>query len=340
MGDIYYKMKHNIALIGCGYWGNNYRKLLRNNKNLSLDYICDLNLDNGLDGTTKLINDYKRILDDNSIDSVIIATPTETHYEIAKNSLNANKHILIEKPMTMNSKESRGLIKIAKENDRKLMVGHVFIHHPAIQYLKESIDNGELGDILFMDARWLGYGIVREKENVLWDLAPHNLSLFLYLNKTKPRSINSFAYSLKGISNDKEDLAQLSLKFEGGNPIGCLNVSWIHPQKIRELTVVGNKKMAVFNDTSNEKLTFYNIDSEDPSKVDQEKYSKYKKISSSFSPNLKGISPLESQCNNFFESIEQDKNPLSDGENGLEVVRLLEYAQESIDNKGKEILIK
>jgi predicted dehydrogenase len=333
-------MKHNIGLIGCGYWGNNYRKLLKDNQKMNLIYICDLKLNDFSEGKSKMTNDYKDVLNDNSIDSIIIATPTETHYEIAKDSLNAGKHVLIEKPMTMNSKEAKGLIKIAKENEKKLMVGHVFMHNPAIQYLKKSIDRGELGDILFMDARWLGYGIVREKENVLWDLAPHNLSLFLYLNNPKPRSVNSFANSLKGISKDKEDIAQINLKFEGGYPIGCLSVSWIHPKKIRELTVVGNKKMAIFDDLSREKLTFYDIDVDDPSSINPEKYVIYGKIGSSFSPSLEGISPLEAQCNNFFESIERDTQPLSDGENGLEVVKLLEYAQKSIKNKGREILIK
>lgn len=328
-------MKQNIALIGCGRWGKNHRKLLESRDDIKFSYICDTAMEEDRNSSPIIINNYHEALEDKLVDAVIIATQISKHYEIAKDSLNAGKHVLVEKPITDNSKDAEDLIKIAKENNKQLMVGHVFMYNPAIQYLKQKIDEGDLGEILYMNARRLSPGMLRERirhYDVLWELGIHDLSMFLYLSgkDNKPTSINAFGDSLSNLSGNLDDISTLNIRFKK-EPISCsLTTGWAYPKFVKELAVIGTKKTAIFDDTAtNEnKLTFYDFVIERGGNTSP----------NSYSPILKNISPLENQLNHFINCIKNNVMPISDGKNGLEVVKLLEYADESIKSK-KEVLI-
>jgi len=324
-------MKQNIALIGCGRWGNNHRELLESREDIKLSYICDSILNDKLVNGINFTKDYNNALEDKLVNAVVIATPPSTHYQIARDSLNAGKHVLVEKPLTGNSKDAENLINVAKENDKQLMVGHTFIYNPAIQYLKKEIDNGRLGNILYMNARRLSHGIVRERAReygVLWESGLHDLSMFLYLSGKKPISVNAFGDSISKLSGDLDDISTLNLRF-GKNPISCsLTVGWAYPKVVKELSVIGTKKTAIFDDTKDNKLTFYDF------AIKKGRAEK----SNIYSPQLSDISPLENQLNHFLISIISNKPPISDGRNGLEIVKLLEYADKSTKSK-KEVFI-
>jgi len=324
-------MKYNIALIGCGRWGKNHRKLLEDREDINLSYICDTAMKEDRDGEPIITNNYHEALEDKLVDAVVIATQIGLHYEIGKDSLNAGKHVFVEKPMTDNSKDAMDLIKIAKRNKKQLMVGHVFMYNPAVQYLKQKIDEGYLGKVLYMDARRLSSGILRERirhYDVLWELGIHDLSMFLYLSGKKPESINASGDSLSNLSESLDDISTLNLKFNK-EPINCsLTIGWAYPKVVKELVVVGEKGTAIFDDASDNKLTFYDFVLKKGGEG----------VTNSYSPNLPNISPLENQLNHFLHCIKNDVKPLSDGENGLEIIKLLEDADKS-KKEGKEVFI-
>ena len=324
-------MKHNIALIGCGRWGKNHRKLLESRDDVKLSYICDTAMKEDKNSEPIITNNYHDALEDKLVDAVIIATQIGLHYSIAKDSLNAGKHVFVEKPITDNSKDAKDLINIAKINDKRLMVGHVFMHNPAIQYLKQKIDEGDLGRILYMNARRLSPGMLRERirhYDVLWELGIHDLSMFLYLSGKKPISINASGDSLSNLSGKLDDISVMNLRFDGEPISASLTTGWAYPKVVKELAVIGTKKTAIFDDISKDKLTFYDFPLEKDGSTSP----------ISYSPTLPDISPLENQLNHFLYCIKNDVNPISDGENGLEIVKLLEYADESI-KLGKEVFV-
>lgn len=329
-------MASNIALIGSGYFGSNYRRIIDNREDLSLGYVCDLSINEGVRGDTKLIKDYRQILDDGNIDSVIVATPTNTHYKIVADILNSGKNVLAEKPLAYTSEQVQNLIDLSNSNKKKLMVGHVFLHNPAIQFLGDSIKEGELGNVLYMNSRRLSYNIIREKdrkEDALWDLGLHDISMFLYLSPSSPKSVNVFAKSLSEVSGNLEDLVKLNMEFEDSS--SChLNASWAYPKKVRELVVVGDRKMAIFDDTAKNKLTFFDIN------INTSDDDFFKRDVGTFTPELPSISPLEAQINHFVKCVKEDLTPLTDGYNALKVIETLEYASDSMKNNGKEVLIR
>jgi UDP-2-acetamido-3-amino-2,3-dideoxy-glucuronate N-acetyltransferase len=325
-----------FGLIGCGFWGKNHKKLMENKKNINLKYICDLKIKEGKENNIIMIKDYHKILNDKEVNAVIIATPPSTHYKIAKESLISGKHVLVEKPMTSNSKEAEKLIEIAEKNKKHLMVGNIFMYNPAVQYLKKIIEKKEIGKIMHIDVRRCSKGILKERtreDNVLMDVGIHDISVFLYLIQEKPLSVNAFGNSLSELSGELEDIAILNLKFKD-SPVKCsLNVNWASPRIIKEISVIGDEKTAIFDDTSKEKLKIYEIALKNSNK------SSFEDTLQTFSPVLQEISPLELQFDHFIECIQTEKKPLSDGKNGLEIIKILECAQESMKNNGKEVLI-
>ena len=308
-----------VGLIGIGLWGMNYIKTLKNIRDIKLNWISSPNrrIKDVLPGC-KFTHDYNDILEDDKIDSIIISTPPRTHYELAKKALSSGKDVLVEKPMTLSSKEALELHNLSLEKSRILMVGHVYLYNPSTNELKKMIESNDLGDLLYFHSNRSSPKPSRLDVSVMWDLAPHDISLINYLAEETPISV-----SAKGrcfLDSEFENVVNISLDY--GNIGGFIHSSWIEPEKTRKTIIVGTKKRVVFDDTSTEKLKIYSADNE----------------KSFYSPFVDKRSPLEFQCLHFLDCFRNRKRPLSDGHNGYVNVKILEYAQESLDT-GKEVKI-
>lgn len=312
----------NVGLIGCGYWGKNYVKTIKEINGMDLKWIYNKNKDvskENIPKGAKFTKNYKEILFDKEVDAVIIATPPKTHYEIAKHALKFGKDVLIEKPITCNSKKALELVLLADQKSRILMTGHIFLYNSSIQILKESIDKNEFGNIFSFYSRRTGLGPVREDVSAMWNLAPHDISIMNFLIDDVPKTIsaNGSSFLKKGI----EDVVDLSLEYKNGI-YGSIHVSWIEPNKIRETIIVGDKKIAIFDDTSENKLKIFN----------KTKDNFNEEVIKSEFPDK---SPLTNQCSHFLNCIQTRKNPLTDGYNGYIVTKILESAQESLKSGEK-----
>ena len=332
----------NLGLIGAGIWGTNFIRIINQHKGCRLYGICDKNekileKNRSNDSSIHLItNDYRELLDNPEIEAVIVATPVVTHYEIVKYALDHGKHVLCEKPLTISSRESLELKEIAKKNQCILMTGHIFLYNEGIIYSKEKVESGFLGDILYIHFQRTGLGPIRQDVNVLYDLASHDISMVLYILGKAPLSVSAFGQS--HIQNDKEDVAFVQLEFDNKIMVN-IHVSWIDPNKERKMTIVGTKKMLIFNDVSiDEKVKIY------------DRGISYQTTSGDFGdfqlairdgkiviPNIKYPEPLMQEFNTFVDSIHQNKNPLSGGQYSFEVIRILEAAQKSLAQDNQKI---
>ena len=334
----------NVAVVGCGYWGPNLIRNFNQIPNCTMKTCCDLDEEKldwmkrlypGIETTTH----FESIIQDSSIDAVVISTPVYTHYELAKQCLSHNKHVLVEKPLASSSVQCVDLIKLAEENNRVLMVGHTFEYTAAVNKIKELIKNGELGEIYYVSCTRVNLGLFQPDINVIWDLAPHDLSILLYVFGEPPVTINAHgkAHIKKGI----EDVATLTLNFSN-NIMSFLQVSWLHPDKIRNITIVGDKKMLVYNDISpNEKIKIFDKGVEVPPYYDSftDFYLSYR-YGDIFIPRLNETEPLRTECEHFLDSIKNETRPRSDGYSGLRVVSILEAANRSLRNNGIQESIK
>ena len=333
----------NIGVVGCGYWGPN---LIRNFHSLGDAHVkmaCDADtkrlahmqsLYPGVEVTT----DFETMVNNDEIDAIAIATPVSTHYELAKKSLLAGKHVFIEKPMAASSFQCEDLVDIAKNNNRTLMVGHTFVYTAAVRKIKQIIDSGEIGDVLYISSRRLNLGLFQKDINVVWDLAPHDLSIILYLMKDEPDFINcqGKAHFVPGI----EDVATLSLQFPNGR-FATINSSWLDPQKIREMKIVGTKKMIVYDDIEPmEKIKLYDKSVQVPDHYDTYAEFHYAyHYGDVYSPYIKQVEPLKIECQHFVDCINNNEIPESCGEKGLQVVKILEAANSSLEKNGSAIAL-
>ena len=311
-----------LALIGCGYWGKNYVKTFESIPEAKIKYVYDLNKPSIiLPEDIIFTQNFDDIINDQEVKGVIIAIPATKIFEITKKFLEAGKNVLMEKPMTDTSEKAKKLIEIAEKKNLILMVGHIFTYHPAITKLKELMDSKELGNIKYIYSIRVAPGPVRNNDevNALWDLAPHDISIFLYLLGKEPTEIKAFSSNF--LRKDIIDSASFILKFN--EIIAETHVRWWDAEKIRKFTVIGDKKIAVFDEASTEKLKIY-------SKRVEINNGKTKIIDEGmFAPNLDTTSPLEIQCRHFLNCIKNNKKPLTDGKNGYNVVKILE----DIENK-------
>ncbi len=294
----------NIGLVGCGYWGKNiYRVLLE----LDLLYkFYDLQKINSV----FYVDSLDVILDDQKTDAVIIATPASTHYEIAKSALLAGKHVLVEKPFVLCSRDAEELIKLAKSKQKVLMVGHLLHYHQAIIRLKELVNSGRLGNLRYIYSSRLNYGKIRTEEDVWWSFAPHDISIILSLIRHSPDSVSAFGS--KFMNKNIADVAMTSLEF--GRIVAHIYVSWLCPFKEHELLVSGDKGSLVFDGVLNS-LTHYQQTGERRI-VNPVLFEKYE--------------PLKMEIEHFVDCIENGKRPTTDGEEGLAVVRILEKVSKEI----------
>lgn len=341
----------NLGIVGCGYWGPNLVRNFNSIPDSEIVYCADfdekrLQHIKSLYPKTRTVRDYREIVDKKEIDAVIVATPIETHYKIAKDFLNAGKHVLIEKPITNSSEEAKELINLAEKNKRVLMVDHTFEYSAPVRKIKEIIDKGELGQIFTIDMIRVNLGLFHEKANVIADLAPHDISMLLYYLGRMPLSVRAIgnSYIREGIEDD----AHINLEFSD-KVMANIHLSWLDPMKIRKTTIVGNKKMLVFDDISeNEKIKIYDkgVTIEKNNIPKQPYYDTYEQWALSYrsgevySPKIENKEPLNVMAMDFIDCIKNNKKPLTDGYSGLKVVKVLEAMQESLKNDGKKVKLE
>ena len=326
-----------LAVVGTGYWGKNIVRAFSNTQPSVLYACCDADQDRLQQIKTsypgiQTYTSYDTLLQDTKVNAIAIATPSPTHFILAKQALASGKHVYVEKPLTMTVSESSELIDLAARHKRILMVGHLMIYHPAIQKLKDIIDSGELGDIFYVYTQRLNLGIIRENENAWWSLAPHDISIILYLSGSIPSriSVNGQGY----LRSHVQDVVFADLKFEDGR-MAQIHVSWLDPHKMRKLTVVGSRKMVVFDDMEPiEKLKIYDKGVE--AKLGYESYGDALTVRQGdiYIPNVTMEEPLKIECQHFVHCVMNGHKPETDGENGLAVVKILEAGQQSLDSSG------
>lgn len=326
-----------IGLIGVGYWGSNYVRVFNEMPESELKWIADLDINKLEEFKSKYPNlnsttDYEDVLDDPEVDAVCIATPPETHFDIAKEFLKNGKDILIEKPFTLKSDHARQLKRISKENGQIIMVGHIFEYNPAVQKLQDIVSGGELGDIQYMHAERTGLGPIRSDVSALWDLAPHDVSTFSYLRDEEVMSVRCIG---KSFLQDVYDSVFIFLNFDDGSS-GFIHSSWLYPHKTRKTTVIGDKKMAAFNDTNPEQiLQIYESNVERTEKSFELGEYHYKvREGDVVLPYVDQREPLKVQVEHFLKSIESREPPLTGPNEGIRVVEILEAAEMSLSKDG------
>ncbi len=330
--------KINIAVIGCGYWGPNLIRNFNQIGECNVKYCCDLCESKLLRMKTMYPNievtqNLDDICNDDSVQAVAIATPVYTHAKIASQCLKCGKHVMIEKPMASSAEQCVSLIKLAEKSNKVLMVGHTFEYTAAVNKAKEIVNNGDLGDIYYISCVRVNLGLFQPDINVVWDLAPHDISIILYILNEFPLSINGQGKA--HFKEDIEDVATVTLNFSNGT-IAFLHDSWLDPDKIRKITIVGSKKMLVYDDISqNEKIKIYDKGVEAPPYYDS--YADFHfayRYGDIYTPRLNEYEPLKNECEHFLDCILSNKRPRSDGYSGLRVVSILEAANRSLKNGG------
>ena len=324
-----------VGIIGYGYWGPNLTRNFFGLPDAQLIAIADLKEENlkraqSLYPQVVLTKDYQDLFN-LELDAVVIATPPITHYAVAKDCLMHNLHVLVEKPMTSKSEQAEELIDLACARGLTLMVGHTFEYNSAVIALKKYIDSGELGRIYYLDIARLNLGLFDRNSNVLWDLAPHDISILSFLLQKNPISVSAQGSQcvFKGIF----DVAYLNLIYPD-NIRAHIHVSWLDPCKVRRVTVVGSKKMVVFNDMeTDQKIKIYDKGVDTPDYTDgfSEFQTNYR-TGDIVIPNVRFIEPLRHECQHFIDSIINHTDPCSSGADGLRVIKILEAAQVSISN--------
>jgi predicted dehydrogenase len=327
-----------VAVVGAGYWGPN---LIRNFQMLDeVESVVACDLDEGrLAKMRKLFYGietsvhYDEVIGRTDIDVVVIATPVSTHHQIAKKALLAGKHCFIEKPMTASVSEAEELIEIAGRSGLKLFVDHTFIYTGAVRKMKEIITSGRLGEIYYFDSVRINLGLFQHDVNVIWDLAPHDLSIMDYLLGQKARSVS--AIGACHVGNGLEDIAYLTLEFEN-NLIAHFHVNWLAPMKIRKTLIGGTRSMIVYDDTeASEKVKIYDKGIDVTTREGVYDTLVQYRTGDMLSPKLDQEEALAVGTRHFIDCILNDSQPLTDGDAGLNVVRILEASAISIKNRGQ-----
>lgn len=331
-----------VAVVGYGYWGPNLARNFHQLQGAELAYVVDQDASARVKAQRlygcKTAEQLDDILTDSALDAVVIATPARTHYMLAQAALNAGKHVFVEKPLTMDVNEGEQLVVQAQQAGLILMVGHVFEYNPAVTYIKQLIDNGDLGDLLYLYSRRVNLGRLQSDVNVLWSIAPHDISIALHLLGRMPEAVRCQGAScLNGVV---EDVVFLTLFFP--NNILChVHASWLDPSKTREMTVVGSKKMVVYDDVSAEgKVRVYDKGAFRKGDVTYGDF-QYKLHSGDILiPRLDMREPLLVECAHFLDCVRSGATPLTDGANGLRVLRVLAAGEESLRSDGAKIQLR
>ena len=330
----------NVGIVGFGYWGQNLVRNLKNTKNCNVTHIAESEIKKH-EQIHELypdieIESFDVIIKNSKIDAIVIATSVSSHYELAKAALENNKHVLIEKPIAYSEKNAEELIKLSKLKNKTLMVDHTYLYSGAVQEIKKLLDADLLGKILYIDSIRTNLGKFQSDVNVLWDLAPHDISIINYLINEKPVSVQAIGKSYT--KNKLENIAYLILHY-GSNKIVHVNCSWISPIKIRTMIIGGSKKMLVFDDLQQKKIRIYNKNLDDViSSIDNENITQ-STDDNFLEPEFSSKEALLEMAEDFVTSIINNKAPLSNDDLSLDVVKILDAAQRSIRNNGEEVFL-
>ena len=332
-----------VGVVGCGYWGPNLVRNFKSLPNCNLKAMCDLNearlrhmrsLYSDVEGVT----DFDHLLNGVGLDAVVVAAPVRHHYSLAKASLLAGKHTLIEKPMASSSAQCEELIEIAGRKGLVLMVGHTFLYSAPVRKIAEIVQAGDIGEIRYINSRRLNLGLFQKDINVAWDLAPHDISIILHVLGEFPLTVNcqGNAHVTPGI----EDVTNISLSFRQKR-FATIQSSWLEPRKVREMTIVGTRRMIVYDDLqTHEKIRIYDVRVERPPHYDTFADFHYSyHYGDSYIPHLQQEEPLKAECQHFLDCIERNADPLTSGNEGLQLVRILEAASHSLKNQGGPVML-
>lgn len=333
----------SIAVAGLGYWGPNLARNFSQLPGCRLSALCDIDparLDSirTQHPAVPRFSSFDAMLENVEVDAVAVATPLRHHYRLAKAALLAGKHVLVEKPFAASSAECGELIELAAERRLTLMIGHTFLYSASVRMIRDIVQSGDLGEIRYINSQRLNLGLFQQDINVAWDLAPHDISIILHLLGAMPVSVNcqGNAHITPGI----EDVTNLSMNFAGGQ-FATIQSSWIEPRKVRQMTIVGTRKMIVYNDIEpREKIRIYDTRIERPPHYDnfgEFQYSYH--YGDSFLPHIEQSEPLRKMCEHFVECIMTGAIPSSSGDIGRNVVKILEASSKSLRREGGAVLI-
>jgi predicted dehydrogenase len=317
-----------VGVVGCGYWGPNLVRNFKSLPNCNLKAMCDVSearlkhmksLYPDVEGMT----DFDHMLNGVGVDAVVVAAPVKHHYSLAKASLLAGKHTLIEKPMASSSAECEELVEIAEANGLVLMVGHTFLYSAPVRKIVEIVEAGDIGEIRYINSRRLNLGLFQKDINVAWDLAPHDISIILHILGEFPQVVNCQGNALTF----------------GHKRFATIQSSWLEPRKVREMTIVGTRRMIVYDDLQpNEKIRVYDVRVERPAHYNTFADFHYSyHYGDSYIPYLKQEEPLRAECQHFLDCIEKGTEALTNGRKGLELVRILEAASTSLKESGAPV---
>ena len=331
----------SVGVVGCGYWGP---LLVRNFKNLSnckLKAVCDVSEARlkhlrGLYSDIEGVNNVGHFLNGLDLDAVVVSTPVKYHHSLAKASLLAGKHTFIEKPMASSAAECEELIEIAERKGLVLMIDHTFLYSSPVQKIVDIVRSGDIGDIRYINSRRLNLGLFQKDINVAWDLAPHDISIILHILGEMPVAVNCQGNA--HVTPNVEDVTNMSLTFRQGR-FATIQSSWLEPRKVREMTIVGTRRMIVYNDLKDrERIRVYDVRVERPPHYDSFAEFQYSyHYGDSYIPYIQQEEPLKAVCQHFLDCIETGEQPLTCGQRGLEMVRILEAASASLKAKGAPV---
>jgi predicted dehydrogenase len=333
--------KIRLGVAGCGYWGPNLIRNFRALPDCQLRMMCDLQTSRlrhlqAIYPKVEATTAFAHMLNGANLDAVVIATTVANHYPMAKAALLAGKHTFIEKPMAGSAQQCEELVDIAQNNGLVLMTGHTFLYSPAVRKIQEIINQGDIGEIRYICARRLNLGLFQKDINVAWDLAPHDLSIILALMGEQPLSVNCHgsAHVTPGI----EDVTAMCLTFANQRS-AIIHSSWLDPRKVREMTIVGSKRMIVYDDLAPlEKIRVFDTRVECPPHYDTFGEFQYAyHYGDMHAPYIKQEEPLKTECQHFLDCINQGTQPLSCGTRGLELVKILEASSESLRHDGAAV---
>jgi len=333
-----------VGVIGCGYWGPNLVRNFNDSTYTDIRYICDI-VQQRIDSIQRrhpLIRgtrSYQDILQDDTIEAVAIATPVNTHYEIARAALEAGKHVFVEKPLTARVKEAENLVNIALRKNLVLFVDHIYMYTNAVRRIKDCLTGGELGEIYYFDSVRINLGLFQRDINVVWDLAPHDLSMMDYFLEEKPVSI--VATGSSHTESGFEDIAYITVRFKG-SLIAHFHVNWMSPVKLRRIVIGGSKKMIVFDDLDPaEKIKIYDKGfrvARPRKKAFYQSLIQYR-LGDMHAPSIDNTEALKIAVDHFADCIQNRKQPVTDGIAGLRIVRMLEATDRSLKKGGVKVAV-
>ena len=334
-----------IAIVGCGYWGMNYVRVFSELPQATVIAAVDLREDRlqmveRRFAAVSTFQEYKEVLDNPNVTGVVVSTPASMHHPIVRDSLLSGKHVLVEKPMTTHVRQAEELVCLADGSEAVLMVGHTFLYNPGIMKMKACMDEEDFGRVYYLHGLRTNLGPIREDVNAIWDLAPHDVSIFNYLLDSTPTWVSAVGATVLG--NGREDVGFVTLYYPNG-VLANIHVSWANPNKVRQVTVVGSNKRICFDDLNSvERIRIYDkgVASQPAESNSFGEFRLLVRDGDIVSPRVEATEPLKNQCSHFLECIQTGTQPATDARNGLEVVKVMVAIQESMAKNGEPANVK